>query len=72
MTESMCNIIHQNGQCCFRDDFNQSPPLIIFVECFVLDRICENINSIIKFLFGGLKNLLNIFNATTSWELIEN
>ena len=44
----------------------------IFLECFVLDRICENINSIIKFLFGGLKNLLNIFNATTSWELIEN
>ena len=35
-------------------------------------RICENIDSIIKFLFGGLKNLLNIFNATTSWELIEN
>ena len=38
----------------------------------VFTRICENIDSIIKFLFGGLKNLLNIFNATTSWELIEN
>ena len=35
-------------------------------------RICENINVIIKYLFGGLEILLNIFNATTSWELIEN
>ena len=44
--------------------------LTIFTMFFT--RICENIDSIITFLFGGLKNLLNIFNATTSWELIEN
>ena len=44
---------------------------IMFVTMF-FTRICENINAIIKYLFGGLKILLNIFNATTSWELIEN
>ena len=49
---------------------NQVTRLTIFTIFFT--RICENIDSIIKFLFGGLKNLLNIFNATTSWELIEN
>ena len=43
----------------------------MFVTMF-FTRICENINAIIKYLFGGLKILLNIFNATTSWELIEN
>ena len=49
---------------------NQVTRLTFFTMFFT--RICENIDSIIKFLFGGLKNLLNIFNATTSWELIEN
>ena len=49
---------------------NKVTRLTIFTMFFT--RICENIDSIIKFLFGGLKNLLNIFNATTSWELIEN
>ena len=48
----------------------QNSRLTFFTMFFT--RICENIDSIIKFLFGGLKNLLNIFNATTSWELIEN
>ena len=48
----------------------QNTRLTFFTMFFT--RICENIDSIIKFLFGGLKNLLNIFNATTSWELIEN
>ena len=49
---------------------NKVTRLIFFTIFFT--RICENIDSIIKFIFGGLKNLLNIFNATTSWELIEN
>ena len=49
---------------------NKETRLTIFTMFFT--RMCENIDSIIKFLFGGLKNLLNIFNATTSWELIEN
>ena len=49
---------------------NQVTRLTFFTMFFT--TICENIDSIIKFLFGGLKNLLNIFNATTSWELIEN
>ena len=49
---------------------NKVTRLTFFTMFFT--RICENIDSIIKFLFGGLKNLLNIFNATTSWELIEN
>ena len=50
---------------------NQVVTRLTFFTMF-FTRICENIDSIIKFLFGGLKNLLNIFNATTSWELIEN